>query len=66
MPNLRNEPDRVLRASEAARKLGIGRTAFYELLKTEGFPAPIVLSARSRGYSERELDAWIESRPRAR
>lgn len=65
----RDEPisrgDRILRASDAARKLGLGRTSFYTLLKEEGFPRPIALSARARGYSERELDAWLSTRPRA-
>ena len=57
--------DRILRAAEAARKLGLGRTSFYALLKEEGFPRPIALSARARGYSERELDVWLANRPRA-
>ena len=46
----RNEPisrgDRILRASDAARKLGLGRTSFYTLLKEEGFPRPIALGSR--------------------
>lgn len=66
MSDIPYQSDRVLRAGEAARKLGVGRTAFYELRRSEGFPTPIILSASSRGYSERELDAWIASRPRAR
>lgn len=57
--------DRILRATEAARKLGLGRTSFYTLLKEESFPRPIALGARARGYSERELDAWLSTRPRA-
>ena len=57
--------DRILRAAEAAQKLGLGRTSFYSLLKEKDFPRPIALSARARGYSERELDAWLASRPRS-
>lgn len=57
--------DRILRAAEAARKLGLGRTSFYSLLKENDFPRPIALSARARGYSEHELDAWLASRPRS-
>lgn len=57
--------DRILRTAEAARKLGLGRTSFYSLLKEGDFPRPITLSTRARGYSEHELDAWLASRPRA-
>ena len=63
-----NEPiqhgDRILRATEAARKLGLGRTSFYSLLKEDDFPRPLALSARARGYSEHELDVWLANRPR--
>ena len=61
-----NPGDRILRAADALRKLGIGKTSFYELAKTDPtFPRPIVLSARARGYSEYELDLWLAARPRA-
>jgi|TARA_R110002126_G_scaffold94099_2_gene222461 prophage regulatory protein len=64
-PHTNRHGDRILRAADAARKLGLGRTSFYNLLKEENFPRPIALGTRARGYSEHELDEWINSRPRA-
>lgn len=63
----RNEhSDRILRPADAARKLSLGKTSFYELAKHDPtFPRAIVLGSRARGYSENELDAWVASLPRA-
>lgn len=56
---------RIVRASNAPKKLGVGKTRFYQLTKSHGFPKPVVLGARARGYYEHELDAWLAARPRA-
>lgn len=57
--------DRILRPADAARKLSLGKTSFYELAKHDpNFPRAIVLGARARGYSENELDDWIATLPR--
>lgn len=58
--------DRILRAADAARKLSLGKTSFYDLAKNDPkFPRAIVLGSRARGYSENELDEWLATRPRA-
>lgn len=54
--------DRVIRATEAARMLGVGRTSFYELVKGKDFPRPIALGERARGFLESELVGWLKSR----
>lgn len=57
-------PDRILRPAQAAAKLAVGKTSFYELAKHPTFPRAIILGRRARGYSERELDVWMTSQPR--
>ncbi len=61
-----HHPDRVLRTDEARLKLGVGKTTFYELNKRADFPRAIVLGERARGYSEIELEAWIEAQKQSR
>lgn len=56
---------RIVRASNAPKKLGVGKTRFYQLTKSDRFPKPVVLGARARGYYEHELDEWLAAQPRA-
>ena len=53
---------RVLRLPEVKRKCGISRSAIYEGMKTGGFPNSIKLGSRMVGWSEQEIDDWIQSR----
>lgn len=63
-----DQPDRILRMGGAAHKIGYSRTTIYRKLDPKApeydpsFPRPIPLGAQAIGFSERELDAWIESR----
>jgi len=59
------EHDRILRPKAAAQLIGVAKTRFYELVKTDGFPRPIFLGARARGYLASELMAWLFAQPRA-
>lgn len=61
----------VLRMSDVRRKLGnAAPSTIYARLDPADpahdptFPKPIRLSARSIGWIEHEIDAWIRSRPR--
>jgi len=57
----------VLRPKDAIAKLGIGRTMYYELQKSDPtFPKDVILGERARGKFEHELDAWLESKREAR
>jgi predicted DNA-binding transcriptional regulator AlpA len=59
------QPDRILRTAEAAKKLPLSKTSFYELPKHDPtFPRAIALEECAHGYSERDLDAWLANRPR--
>lgn len=56
----------ILRISKAKERTGLSRTTLYALIKEGKFPAPIPLGARAVGWLESEVDAWIESRVKAR
>lgn len=51
---------RLLRAKDAAEKLGISRSQFYEVRKTPGFPESVTSEATGvSGWWEHELDEWM-------
>ena len=53
--------DRIVRLPEALHRTGFSRSAWYRKLETDAnFPKPIKLGARSVGYLEAEIDAFIE------
>lgn len=53
--------DRIIRLPEALHRTGFSRSAWYRKLETDAnFPKPIKLGARSVGYLEAEIDAFIE------
>lgn len=54
--------DQFLRPTEAARLLGISRSAFYELTRDRDFPEPYRISRRIRAWRARDLIAWAEAR----
>ena len=56
----------VLRFPQVKAKAGLSRSAIYNLEKAGDFPARISLGARSVGWLESEVQAWIESRVEAR
>ena len=43
-------------------RLGIGKTKFYELEKSKGFPKPSVLGPRSRTWSEEQVIDLLAAR----
>lgn len=52
------QSNKILRAKEAAKLLGVGKTKFYELTKDSSFPARIKLSRLITGWSEGQLIEW--------
>ena len=50
------------RPHEMPGRLGIGKTKFYQLEKTEGFPKPSVLGPRSRTWSEDQVLELLAAR----
>jgi excisionase family DNA binding protein len=55
----------ILRPKEAARRLGVGHTRFYELVN-EGRLRLVRLGERCVGIREDELDQFIDALPNAR
>ncbi|WP_259054433.1 helix-turn-helix transcriptional regulator [Methylohalomonas lacus] len=47
---------------EVCEKIGMGRTAVYDLMEHKGFPRPVRLSSRYVAWSEAEVDEWINQR----
>ena len=50
---------KMLRRPEAEKKVGIGTTMLYDLIKHHQFPKPIKLGRRSL-WCEEEVDRWLE------
>ena len=50
------------RPHEMPGRLGIGKTKFYELEKSKGFPKPSVLGPRSRTWSEEQVIDLLAAR----
>lgn len=55
---------RVLRPREACKKIALGRSSLYILIRA-GELRPIRLGARAVGFYEHELAVWLLSRKRA-
>ena len=53
---------RLLPIREVMRKIGCSRSQVYRLMDTVGFPRPVRVSKRGRGWRSDEIDAWIEAR----
>jgi prophage regulatory protein len=52
--------DRLIRIDEVKRRVGLGKTMIYRLIKQKAFPAPYKLSPFASRWSEREIVGWIE------
>jgi len=52
-------PDRLVRLDEVKRRVGLGKTMIYDLIKADKFPRPYKLSPSAARWSEQELVAWI-------
>jgi excisionase family DNA binding protein len=57
-------PKRIVRPKEVQRRLGIGQTKFFEMVK-RGELRVVRLGPRNIGVVEDELDAFIDALPDA-
>lgn len=55
-----------LRRQEVERICGIGTTTLYKLVGEGEMPKPIPLGGRRVAWLSTEIDAWMQSRIRAR
>lgn len=54
--------ERLLRLDEVKSRTGLSRSSIYLHISNSTFPRPINLGARSVGWIESEIDAWISTR----
>ena len=52
----------ILRLPEVRARTGLSRSTIYLKVSERSFPGPISLGARSVGWVESEIDAWIAQR----
>lgn len=57
---------RLIRIAEVLEMCGLSRTSLYRSIRTEHFPAPVKLTARSVAWPHDEVVAWVEERVRMR
>ena len=60
-----NAPESLIRLPTVLRRVGVGRAKWYQLVADGKAPKPYQLTTRAVAWRESEIQAWIESRPRA-
>jgi prophage regulatory protein len=58
-------PERLLRLAATLETVGLGRSCWLDLVKAGRAPQPIKIG-RATAWAQSEIQAWIESRIRAR
>jgi prophage regulatory protein len=56
---------RILRLPDVIHRTGMSRSAIYAHEKNGTFPKRVQLSARSVGWIESEVEAWLKARASA-
>ncbi len=57
---------RILRLPEVLQRVGLSRSSVYKRISEGSFPRSIPLGAKSVGFVESEVEAWIEKRIKER
>lgn len=52
----------ILRRKQVEARTGLARSTIYQHVRAGRFPAPINLGAKSVGWIEAEVNAWLEAR----
>lgn len=55
---------RVLRTEQVVARLGLSRTTLWRMWTKGDFPRPRQISPGGVGWTEHELEEWLEARPR--
>lgn len=56
---------KILRVASVAERTGLSKSTIYWNIRHGKFPPSISLGARSAGWLEADIDAWIDERVRA-
>ena len=57
--------DTLLGLEEVVRRVGMNRSSIYVQMRLGTFPLPIKVSEKSNRWKSSEIEAWVESLPRA-
>ena len=60
-----NEGDRLLPRAEVERRVGLGRSAIYRMMRAGEFPAPLQIGPKTVRWRESEIAAWVDGLPRS-
>ena len=63
MPDTPAPYGRLLTLDDLKRKLGVSRTATWNLRRRPDFPRPVLIG-EARKFIEAEVDGWIAAQPR--
>jgi prophage regulatory protein len=53
---------RMLRLAEVLKRVGLGRSSVWRMVKENRFPAPRRLSTKAIGWLDDEIDDWLKAR----
>ena len=56
--------DRMIRRDEVERRIAMSTTTLYRMVKEGRFPAPKRVGQRAIRWSESEVMAWLDNRPK--
>jgi prophage regulatory protein len=59
MPDDPERPERLIKLDEVCRRVGLGKSMIYDLIKNGRFPRPYKISPYASRWSENEIVAWI-------
>ena len=57
-----DNPEKILRLPAVKARCGLSRSTLYNRIATGDFPPSVALGARSVGWVESEINAWIAAR----
>jgi prophage regulatory protein len=57
-----DNPEKIIRLQAVKARCGLSRSTLYNRMAAGEFPSPIALGARSVGWVESEINAWIVAR----
>jgi len=60
-----SDPSDTLRLPRVQQRTGLGRSTIYRLISEGKFPVAVKLSPRAVGWHKSDIDAWLNTRPKA-
>lgn len=57
--------DRLLTRPQVEARVGLSTSAVYRLMRVGRFPEPLRVGLRAVRWPESEIEAWLQTRPRA-